>query len=109
MAGPGGRPGLVPPDLWGPAGFRYHGHPVAPGNPWHPWYQGHPVAAGYRSREPEVTPTAADRAGRLAALSLLMLAMLIWLFTALLFARHGVYPPGPMGPAGHIHHFPPGP
>jgi len=31
-----------------------------------------------------------DRAGRFAALSLLILAMLIWLFTALLFARHGI-------------------
>jgi hypothetical protein len=37
-----------------------------------------------------------DRAGRFAALSLLVLAMLIWLFTALLFARHGYYShPGP--------------
>ena len=39
-----------------------------------------------------------DRAGRLAALSLLVLAMLIWLFTAYLFARHGAYThvsPGP--------------
>jgi hypothetical protein len=35
--------------------------------------------------------TAADRAGRFAALSLLILAMLIWLTTALLFARHGFY------------------
>lgn len=46
---------------------------------------------------PQQPPTQADRAGRLAALSLLMLAMLIWLFTALLFARHGVYHPGPYG------------
>jgi hypothetical protein len=35
--------------------------------------------------------TSSDRAGRYAALSLLILAMLIWLFTALLFARHGGY------------------
>jgi hypothetical protein len=35
--------------------------------------------------------TPSDRAGRFAALSLLVLAMLIWLFTALLFARHGFY------------------
>jgi hypothetical protein len=35
--------------------------------------------------------TAADRAGRFAALALLILAMLIWLTTALLFARHGFY------------------
>jgi hypothetical protein len=35
--------------------------------------------------------TATDRAGRFAALSLLILAMLLWLCTALLFARHGFY------------------
>ena len=35
----------------------------------------------------------------------LMLAMLIWLFTALLFARHGVYHgSGPMMPDGHHFH-----
>jgi hypothetical protein len=36
-------------------------------------------------------PTQSDRAGRVAAVSLLILAMLIWLFTALIFARHGFY------------------
>jgi hypothetical protein len=42
--------------------------------------------------------TPSDRAGRFAALSLLVLAMLIWLFTALLFTRHGYYyNPGPWG------------
>jgi hypothetical protein len=35
--------------------------------------------------------TATDRAGRFAALSLLILAMLIWLTTALLFARYGYH------------------
>jgi hypothetical protein len=40
--------------------------------------------------EPLPAPTEIDRAGRFAALALLMLAMLLWLFTALLFARHGV-------------------
>ena len=40
--------------------------------------------------------TPSDRAGRFAALSLLILAMLIWLFTALLFMRHG-YTPGSYG------------
>ena len=43
--------------------------------------------------------TPSDRAGRFAALSLLILAMVIWLLTAMLFARHGFYyqmgPPGP--------------
>ena len=45
--------------------------------------------------------TSSDRAGRFAALSLLILAMLIWLFTAYLFARHGTYAhpgPGPWPP-----------
>lgn len=40
--------------------------------------------------------TPSDRAARFAAVSLLILAMLIWLFTALVFARHGFYhPQGP--------------
>jgi hypothetical protein len=41
-------------------------------------------------------PMSTDRAGRFAALSLLILAMLIWLFTALLFARHGIPHQGPV-------------
>lgn len=46
--------------------------------------------------------TPSDRAGRIAAVSLLILAMLLWLFTALLFTRHGYYPshPGPWGGPG---------
>ncbi len=54
--------------------------------------------------EPLPAPTEIDRAGRFAALALLMLAMLLWLFTALLFARHGVAPqvaPGG-GPSSHV-------
>ena len=43
-----------------------------------------------------VPASPADRAGKFAALSLLILAMLIWLFTALLFARHGVPAVGPI-------------
>ena len=54
--------------------------------------------AGFQARGPQAPPTPTDRAGRFAALSLLLLAMLIWLFTALLFARHGFYHPG--GPTG---------
>jgi hypothetical protein len=43
--------------------------------------------------------TPSDRAARFAAVSLLILAMLIWLFTALIFARHGFYyHPGPFVP-----------
>ena len=46
---------------------------------------------GFQTKGPQAPPTPTDRAGRFAALSLLLLAMLIWLFTALLFARHGFY------------------
>jgi hypothetical protein len=53
-----------------------------------------------RTRDAEYQASPADRAGKFAALSLLILAMLIWLFTALLFARHGVPAVGPMVPAG---------
>ena len=55
---------------------------------------GFPPARGERRQ-----PTPSDRAGRFAALSLLVLAMLIWLLTALLFARHG-FTYHPMGPGG---------
>ena len=42
--------------------------------------------------------TPSDRAARFAAVSLLVLAMLIWLFTALIFAKHGFYhQPGTFG------------
>ena len=59
-----------------------------------------PAMAAPYQRASHATPS--DRAGRFAALSLLILAMLIWLFTALLFARHGMYhePTGPFMP-GH--------
>jgi hypothetical protein len=53
-----------------------------------------------RARDAERQSSPADRAGKFAALSLLILAMLIWLFTALLFARHGVPAVGPMVPPG---------
>lgn len=60
--------------------------PTAPG--------GFPPSLGERR---QTTPS--DRAGRFAAVSLLILAMLIWLFTALIFARHGFYHgAGPFGP-----------
>lgn len=64
------------------------------------WGAGVPPTTGYRPRDlREQRPT--DRAGRFAALSLLMLVMLVWLFTALLFARQGYYhPTGPWGPGG---------
>jgi Flp pilus assembly protein TadB len=64
------------------------------------WSAGNPAqTAAAQRRAGNATPS--DRAGRFAALALLILAMLIWLFTALLFARHGFYqtvpPPGPIG------------
>ena len=46
---------------------------------------------GFPTRFERRNTTPSDRAGRFAALSLLILAMLIWLMTALLFARHGFY------------------
>jgi hypothetical protein len=44
----------------------------------------------------------ASRDGRLAAIGLLLLAMLIWLFTVVMFTRHGYYyPHHPYGPWHH--------
>jgi len=40
----------------------------------------------------------ASRDGRFAAIGLLLLAMLIWLFTVVMFTRHGYYP--------HYHYYP---
>jgi hypothetical protein len=88
---------------WSPAGLPYAGprpHDNGPlpydhfpydnfGMPGRSWHAADSAAADFHSREPQPEPTSADRAGRFAALSLLLLAMLIWLFTALLFARHG--------------------
>ena len=86
-------PSAVPHAVWDPAVFPY-AHLGMAGPPW-------PAAsrpAGRRQAgELEALPTPADRAGRFAALSLLLIAMLIWLFTALLFARGGFYHPGGPG------------
>jgi Domain of unknown function (DUF1707) len=69
-----------------------------------PWHGPRSSVAGFQTRGPQAPPTPTDRAGRFAALSLLVLAMLIWLFTALLFARHGFYHQGgPYGPP--LNHF----
>jgi hypothetical protein len=78
-----------------------------------PWHAANSSMVGFQTRGPQAPPTPTDRAGRFAALSLLVLAMLIWLFTALLFARHGFYHGGPYGPPGGFNHlvqhgFPPG-
>jgi hypothetical protein len=72
-------------------GFRQPLRPVAP--------TAIPAMAPPYQRPSHATPS--DRAGRFAALSLLILAMLIWLFTALLFAKHGFayhQPAGPFNP-----------
>jgi hypothetical protein len=67
-----------------------------------PWWTGPGRQGDYGVRpspRPRARHTPSDRAGRFAALSLLLLAMLIWLFTALLFAGHGFYHQG--GPMWH--------
>jgi len=80
----------APCPAWDPAVFP-HAHLGMAGGPW-------PAAslpeAGDQARERSAQHTPVDRAGRFAALSLLLIAMLIWLFTALLFARHGFYHDG---------------
>jgi hypothetical protein len=84
------RPGPEPHGGWDPVVFPY-AHLGMAGRPW-------PAAGlpdgGYQAGQSHEPPTSADRAGRFAALSLLLIAMLIWLFTALLFARGGFYHQG---------------
>jgi Domain of unknown function (DUF1707) len=106
-----GPHGTGPHGGWDPAVFP-HAHLGMVGGPWP---AAGPPGAGPQGREPRTQPTPADRAGRFAALSLLLIAMLIWLFTALLFARHGFYhPAGPGYQPGstlpfvqHMPHMPP--
>jgi hypothetical protein len=61
-------------------------------------------SARFQSRDAQPDSPPVDRTAKFAALSLLILAMLIWLFTALLFARHGFS--APLGSGGSS--FPPG-
>ncbi len=82
--GHGPYPHLGPYPHFGP-----YAHLGMAGGPW--------PDARPRAGEPRPRPPPAARAGRFAALSLLLIAMLIWLFTALLFARHGFYPQGGPG------------
>ena len=90
-------------DGWGPAGFPAD-EPFFMGD--RPWHGTRSSMVGFQTKGPQAPPTPTDRAGRFAALSLLLLAMLIWLFTALLFARHGFYHTGgPYGPPGSYSHF----
>jgi hypothetical protein len=77
----------LPHPAWDPAVFPY----AHLGMAWPA--ASRPVAADEAS-ELEAPPAPGDRAGRFAALSLLLIAMLLWLFTALLFARGGFYHTG---------------
>ena len=61
-----------------------------------------PAPASPPSRERQHDP--ADHAGRLAAVALLLVAILIWLFTVALFTRHGYYYNYPHG--GYGGYFP---
>jgi hypothetical protein len=104
LPGPGrlGRfaepPPPVPGYAWSAATRADGGNVGANG----PWAAGVPPTGGYRPHGQR--DYRADRAGRVAALSLLLIAMLIWLFTALLFARQaqpaGSYPQGGTGGVG---------
>jgi hypothetical protein len=109
-------------DLPGPGRLLWRTSPVRTGGGWAPtafphegpfrmgdrsWHPANSSMVGFQTRGPQAPPTPTDRAGRFAALSLLLLAMLIWLFTALLFARHGLYHAGPYGPPGGFNHFVP--
>jgi hypothetical protein len=108
LPGPGRLPWRAGPRRtsvgWGPAGFPADA-PFNMGD--RPWHGTRSSMVGFQTRGPQAPPTPTDRAGRFAALSLLLLAMLIWLFTALLFARHGFYHQyGPYGgPPGSFSHL----
>jgi hypothetical protein len=108
LPGPGRLPWRTGPGRtgagWAPAAFPHEG-PLLMGD--RPWHAANSSMVGFQTRGPQAPPTPTDRAGRFAALSLLLLAMLIWLFTALLFARHGFYHGGPYGPPGGFNHFVP--
>ena len=102
--GPRARPGPRPHSAWRTGGFPYE---VPFGTGGGPWHAPDSAMASFQARRPQEPPASIDRAGRIAALSLLLLAMLIWLFTALLFARHGLYQQNPYGygPAGPFSHY----
>ena len=90
-----GQLATVMTDLPGPGRLPWRTGPYRPG-----------ASTGRGPHDFRDQPTSGDQRGGLAALSLLLLAMLIWLFTALLFAGHGFYHPGPYGygPYGHYTH-----
>jgi hypothetical protein len=99
LPGPGRLPWRTAPGRtgsgWAPTAFP-HEELFRMGD--RPWHAANSSMVGFQTRGPQAPPTPTDRAGRFAALSLLLLAMLIWLFTALLFAKHGFYHGGPYGP-----------
>ena len=103
LPGPGRLPWRTGPGWtgggWAPTAFPHDG-PFRVGD--RPWHAANSSMVGFQTRGPQAPPTSTDRAGRFAALSLLLLAMLIWLFTALLFAKHGLYHGGPYGPPGGL-------
>jgi len=102
LTSPGVRSGFVPRGALVPVGLA---DARSLETTWRAWPVASSPVPGFQSRR-QAPPTRSEHAGRFAALSLLLLAMLIWLFTALLFARHGFYhpvtPPVPMS-----HFFPP--
>jgi hypothetical protein len=101
-----GQIARVMADLPGPGRLS---RPAWPGAGDRAWHAADASVAGFQTKGPHAPPTPSDRAGRFAALSLLVLAMLSWLFTALLFAWHGMnHPAGPYGgPPGPFGHFSP--
>jgi len=89
-------------DLPGPGRLSWRTRPGRTSDYWTP---ADIPMAGLQTSGPRAPRTPSDRAGRFAALSLLLVAMLIWLFTALIFARHGFYHPyGPPGSFDHLVH-----
>jgi Domain of unknown function (DUF1707) len=89
-------------DLPGPGRLPWR---TRPGRTSDDWASADMFMAGFQTTGSQASRTPSDRAGRFAALSLLLLAMLIWLFTALIFARHGIYhPAGGYGSPGSFSH-----
>jgi hypothetical protein len=99
-----GQLAAIMQDLPGPGRLPWD---VGPGGYWRRTRTGFQQVGGWDAVGlPPAQPAPADRSGRFAALALLLLAMLIWLFTALLFVRHGFYhemsPVSPTVPIGHM-------
>lgn len=91
-----GQLATIMADLPGPGRLPWH---AGPNGYWSSMHPGQYPTGGrtFRGLTP-IEPEPAEHGARFAALALLLLAMLIWLFTALLFIRHGFYHAGPTGP-----------